>query len=275
MLIFKNSIIYRKRKNLFTPRKALVVMSLYSLFTVNSCLASENSNEAINVHTANTGALAVVLNPEDIHTLVNTDEINSDLDDSTESTSDEPEHNNQKNSESNEKNSNKNSAQSENQKKILPSIPVIMHQDPEETLPQVASQTQHIGTPENPTIDGGLISAPELVGTLSAKATVVSSESESLAVQDFLFKTYFLWEEVKHYDLRSQDLYTGLSYLKRTHEFYTHKIAAKYTQIMTYWTKPLLKKTRHPLHTKKPIVRNHLEKLSVKSDISGDFYGRI
>lgn len=109
-----------------------------------------------------------------------------------------------------------------------------------QALPQVTNQTPHIGTPEQPTIDGGLISSPELVGMLSATAKNMNAGDSLTQAQRFIFMKlndlHFLWDSILQYGLDSYELQGGLSRLKTLHENYTQKVRVKCIQVLKYWT---------------------------------------
>lgn len=130
-------------------------------------------------------------------------------------------------------------------------------EDVKKSLPQVSSQTQHIGTTENPTIEGGLISAPEWVGRLARGAVDVegiseydmdngmvanTAESNAYYNQQFILmilnRLYGLSQNLKRYDVIPHGLYAVLSRVRLARDNHMEKIGAKCAQIWAYWTAP-------------------------------------
>jgi hypothetical protein len=243
--------VFKIKKRLFLY-KALLLAIVFFSFLENTSFAegAHNSSNAINPNSANTEPMAVVLTPDDIKPagddiVSNDNEVHPDEAINTRDAqpenypymssndSKEDKELDRKEGKDNEGARGKSASNSAPQ----PSIPVLTNTDSVEALPQVMHQTVHIGTPQQPTIDGGLISAPELGNVLSQHAENISSASELLALQAVLFKVYVLWEGLKYYDFKVNDLEAVLSRVKTTREIYTHKIWMNFAQTISYWTK--------------------------------------
>lgn len=289
---------YGLKKELLLYAKLLCVILLAFLF-FNSAFADVGTNANNNGNINNSTAIkvspieesmTVVLTADDIKPAASTDEI---LDDAKEVPQDKPRNDSKEDAKSDkdvntdEKNHGENVNQNKNEQSPAISIPVATEDDSRQALPQVISQTQHIGTPEQPTIDGGLISAPELVGVLSATAENMTFEGSLSGMQALIFmklnQVYFLWEGLKQYDLNPYDLQRGLSRLKLTHEKYKDKLRGKCAQILTYWTAPSAKHTSHRPYV---AIKRHktpfdsrsakeirLAQLSEQSDFRGGYHG--
>jgi hypothetical protein len=267
---------------------------LLSFIFLNSAYAdvntNVNNNGNINNNTATKVApieesMTVVLTADDIKPARSQDEI---LDDAKEVPQDKPQNDKKEDAKSHkdvnadEKNHDENANQNKNEQSSVISIPVSAQDDFRQALPQVISQTQHIGTPEQPTIDGGLISAPELVGVLSATAENMTFDGSLSGTQALIFmklnQVYFLWEGLKQYDLQR-----GLSRLKLTHEKYKNKLRGKCAQILTYWTAPSAKHTSHrpyvaikrhkPPFDSRSAKGIRLTQLSEQPDFKGKYHG--
>ena len=251
---------YGVKKALFFYAEFLCAILLGFIF-LNSAFADVNTNANNNGNINNStaikvdpieGPMTVVLTADDIKPAVSQDEI---LDDAKEVPQDKLQNDKKEDAKSDkdvnahEKNHDESVNQNKNEQSPAISTPVATQDDFRQALPQVISQTQHIGTPEQPTIDGGLISAPELVGVLSATAENMTFEGSLNETQALIFmklnQVYFLWEGLKQYDLNPYDLQRGLSRLKLAHENYKDKVWVKCAQILTYWTAPSAKHTSH------------------------------
>ncbi len=269
---------FKKRIQRCEPRTGLFFYAeffgaiLFGFLFLKVALAdvSTNTEGTIDAHAAiqispiNEASMAVVLTADDIKPAVGQDEI---LDDAKEVPQDKPQNDKKEDVKSDkdvntdEKNHDENANQNKNEQSHAISIPVSAQDDFREALPQVISQTQHIGTPEQPTIDGGLISAPEWVGVLSATAENMMSDGSFNEMQTLIFmklnQVYFLWEGLKQYDLEPSDLERGLSRIQLTHENYSHKLWMKCTQILAYWTAPRAQRAKHPSHRPHTAVKKH------------------
>ena len=291
MLFKKRVKRYELKNQTFLCAEFLCTILLACLF-LNSAFADVNTN--VNINNSTTikvdESMAVVLTADDIKSAANTDEI---LDDAKELPQDKPQNDKKENAKSDkdvntdEKNHDENANQNKNEQSAAISTPVATQDDFRQTLPQVISQTQHIGTPEQPTIDGGLISAPELVNVLSATAENMTFEGSLNGMQALIFmklnQVYFLWEGLKQYDLNPYDLQRGLSRLKLVHEKYKDKLWVKCAQILTYWAAP---STKHTSHHPYAAVKKHkmsfdtqrakglrLAQLSEQPEFKGEYHG--
>lgn len=298
MLFKKRLKRYGLKNQIFFYVELLCTILLTFLF-LNSAFADVNTNVNNNGSLNNSTtiktnpveeSMTVVLTADDIKSAANTDEI---LDDAKEVPQDKLQNDKKEGAKSDkdvntgEKGHDENVNQNKNEQSPAISVPVATQDDFRQTLPQVISQTQHIGTPEQPTIDGGLISAPELVGVLSATAENMTFEGSLSGMQALIFiklnQVYFLWEELKQYDLNSYDLQRGLSRLKLAHEKYKDKLRVKCAQILTYWTAPSAKHTSHRPYA---AVKKHkmsfdtrrakglrLAQLSEQPEFKGEYHG--
>lgn len=306
MLLKERVRLYDLRKILFFNSNIFSII-LFSCLFLNVALAdvstTESQNNNIEKNTAmksspiNGEAMSVVLTADDI--VANTDEILNDAKEVPQGKSQNEKRDDTKSDKDvnvKEKDGADNANQNKNeQNRILPT-PAVAQDDIRQPLPQVISQTQHIGTPEQPTIDGGLISAPELVGVLLASAENMPFEGSLNEIQALIFmklnQVYFLWEGLKQYDLNPYDLQRGLSRIQLAHENYKEKIWIKCAQVLAYWTAPQVRHTSRRSHvsvkthktlssSRKKIKGIRLAQLSEKSDSAGqpDFerghYGNV
>ncbi len=301
MMLFKKRVKrYGLKNQTFLCAEFLCTILLTFLF-LNSAFAGVNTNlnNNGNINTSTTikadsveESMTVVLTADDIKSAANTDEV---LDDAKEVPQDKPKSDNKEDAKSDKdvntggKGHDENANQNKNEQISAISVPVATQDDFKQALPQVISQTQHIGTPEQPTIDGGLISAPELVGVLSASAENMTFDGSLSGMQALIFmklnQVYFLWEELKQYDLNPYDLQRGLSRLKLTHEKYKDKLRVKCAQILTYWTAPHSEHTSHRPHAavKRHKMLSHsqrakeirLAELSEQPDFKGGYHGNV
>lgn len=270
--------VFKIMKRLFLY-KALLLAIIYFSFLENTIFAegTHNGSNAISQNSASREPMAVVLTPDDIKLasddmVSNDNEVNPDAainteDDKPENYTNTPSNNSKEDRELKRKESkdNENEARrkSNPNSAAQPSIPVLIKTDSLEALPQVMHQTVNIGTTQQPTIDGGLISAPELANVLSQRAENISSASELLALQAVLFKVYALWEGLKYYEFRGNDLEAVLSCVKTTREIYIQKVRMNFVQKISYWAKLNI---HHKLASTARVRKSH--KLSSKNSLN-------